>query len=80
MTGGFSRCSGSFGSAMAVCLVLGFAAVRRRDVARHRAWTTRGYAIGMGAGTQAVTLSLWLVAHGGDPLGELTRQLLMGAG
>jgi hypothetical protein len=34
----------------------------------------------MGAGTQAVTLSLWLVAHGGDPLGELTRQLLMGAG
>ena len=35
-----------FGSAMVASIVLGFAAVRRRDIARHRAWMIRGYAIG----------------------------------
>ena len=41
--------------AMAACLVLGLAAVRRRDISSHRAWMMRAYAIGLGAGTQAVT-------------------------
>ena len=45
-----------FGSAMVVSIVLGFAAIRRRDVIRHRAWMMRGYAIGLGAGTQVLTL------------------------
>ncbi|MFI7705040.1 DUF2306 domain-containing protein [Nonomuraea sp. NPDC049480] len=67
-----------FGSAMVVSIVLGVAAIRRRDIARHRAWMTRGYAIGMGAGTQAVTQAAW-IAVSGTP-GELTRQLLLGAG
>ncbi|WP_433443928.1 DUF2306 domain-containing protein [Nonomuraea sp. CA-141351] len=67
-----------FGSAMAVSLALGLAAILRRDVARHRAWMTRGYALGMGAGTQAVTQSLWLAATGATP-GEVTRALLLGA-
>lgn len=44
-----------FGSALAACLVLGFAAIRRRDVAAHRAWMIRAYAIGLGAGTQVFT-------------------------
>jgi uncharacterized membrane protein YozB (DUF420 family) len=44
-----------FGSAMAACLVLGFAAVRRRDIAAHRAWMIRAYAIGLAAGTQVFT-------------------------
>jgi uncharacterized membrane protein len=44
-----------FGSAMAACLVLGFAAVRRGDIATHRAWMVRAYAIGLGAGTQVFT-------------------------
>ena len=44
-----------FGSVMAACLVLGFAAVRRRDIAAHRVWMIRAYAIGLAAGTQAVT-------------------------
>jgi uncharacterized membrane protein len=44
-----------FGSAMAGCLVLGFAAARRRDIASHRAWMIRAYAIGLAAGTQAFT-------------------------
>jgi uncharacterized membrane protein len=42
------------GSAMVVCIVLGFAAIRRGDVIRHRAWMMRGYAIGLGAGTQVL--------------------------
>jgi hypothetical protein len=48
-----------FGSAMLTSLVLGIAAIRRGDVAGHRAWMARGYAIGMGAGTQALTLMAW---------------------
>jgi len=41
--------------AMAVCLVLGFTAIRRRDIASHRAWMIRAYALGLGAGTQIFT-------------------------
>jgi len=44
-----------FGSAMAACLVLGVTTIRRGDVAGHRAWMIRAYAIGLAAGTQAFT-------------------------
>jgi Predicted membrane protein (DUF2306) len=47
-----------FASAMAACLVLGFAAVPRRDIAAHRAWTIRAYAIGLAARTQVVTAGI----------------------
>jgi hypothetical protein len=67
-----------FGTAMALCMVRGFAAIRRRDVAAHRAWMTRGYAIGIGAGTQVVVHIPWLLL-GGQP-GTLARALLLGAG
>ncbi|WP_307870802.1 DUF2306 domain-containing protein [Micromonospora sp. C51] len=50
--------------AMAGSIVLGFVAVRRRDFTRHRAWMIRGYAIGMGAGTQFFTQMAWLAAVG----------------
>ncbi len=43
------------GSAMAAGVVLGFAAIRRGDVPRHRAWMTRTYALALGAGTQVFT-------------------------
>jgi uncharacterized membrane protein len=66
-----------FGSAMVGSIVLGFAAIRRRDVRRHRAWMTRGYAIGLGAGTQALTLAAGAVILG--PPNDLSRALLMGA-
>ena len=67
-----------FGSAMVVSIVLGFAAIRRRDVIRHRAWMMRGYAIGLGAGTQVLTLMAGEMIAG--PPSELSRALLMGAG
>lgn len=67
-----------FGSAMVVSIVLGFTAIRRRDIARHSAWMMRGYAIGLGAGTQALTHLPWVVIVGTP--GEFTRALLMLAG
>jgi uncharacterized membrane protein len=67
-----------FGVAMAGCLVLGVAAIRRRDIAAHRAWMARGYAIGLGAGTQVLTHLPWLVLAG-PPSGTL-RVLAMLAG
>jgi len=57
--------------------VLGFTAIRQRDVRRHRAWMLRGYAIGLGAGTQALTLLTGELILG--PPSELSRALLMGA-
>ncbi|WP_197087856.1 DUF2306 domain-containing protein [Micromonospora sp. HK10] len=63
------------GAAMAGCIVLGVAAVRRRDVARHRAWMARGYALGLGAGTQVLTHLPWMLLAG-QPSG-LGRVALM---
>ena len=40
---------------MGAFLVLGFTAIRRRDIPAHRAWMIRAYALGLGAGTQAFT-------------------------
>jgi uncharacterized membrane protein len=67
-----------FGSAMVVSVVLAFAAIRRGDVIGHRAWMMRGYAIGLGAGTQALTLMVGEMI--GGPPNELAHALLMGAG
>ena len=44
------------GSAMAAFLILGFSAARRRQFAAHRAWMMRAYALGLGAGTQILTV------------------------
>ena len=43
-----------FGTLMIVSLVLGVTSILRRDVARHRLWMMRAYAIGLGAGTQVL--------------------------
>jgi uncharacterized membrane protein len=67
-----------FGSAMAVSIVLALVAIRRRDFASHGAWMTRGYAIGMGAGTQVLTHLPWFIFVGRP--GEGVRAVLMGAG
>ena len=45
-----------FYTAMAMCLVLGTTAIRRRKVADHRAWMIRAYAIALAAATQMFTL------------------------
>jgi uncharacterized membrane protein len=66
-----------FGSAMIVSVVLGFTTIRRGDVRGHRAWMMRGYALGLGAGTQVLTLAVGELIAG--PPSELSRALLMGA-
>ena len=65
-----------FSTAMTLSLVLGFSAIRRRDVGRHRRWMTRAYAIGLGAGTQILTLGFGQAIFGHA---EVTHDLLMGA-
>jgi uncharacterized membrane protein len=46
----------AFGSAMAASIILAFRAIRRRDIAQHRTWMIRAYALALGAGTQAFTI------------------------
>jgi hypothetical protein len=45
-----------FGAYMLASLVLGIRAILRRRFSVHGAWMTRAYAIGVGAGTQAIFL------------------------
>lgn len=66
----------AFGVAMVITIVLGFAAIRRRDIVRHRAWMIRTYAIGLVAGTQVLTLVVGAAILGP---GELRTALLMAA-
>jgi uncharacterized membrane protein len=67
-----------FGSAMVMSIVSAVGAIRRRDFVAHGAWMTRGYAIGLGAGTQVLTHVPWFILVG-QP-GEVARAVLMGAG
>ncbi|NJN44683.1 MAG: DUF2306 domain-containing protein [Anaerolineae bacterium] len=67
-----------FGSAMFLFIVLGAFAVRRKDYKSHGNWMMRGYAIGLGAGTQVFTHLPWMLFFGAPD--ELTRAFLMLAG
>lgn len=67
-----------FGSAMIGSIVLGFTTIQRGQVSEHRVWMMRGYAIGLGAGTQALTLMVGQLIFG--PPNEFSRAMLMGAG
>ncbi len=44
------------GSGMGASVILGLVAIRRRNIAGHRAWMTRAYALALGAGTQVLTV------------------------
>lgn len=66
-----------FGTGMAASIILGFIAIRRRDIARHRAWMARAYALALGAGTQVLTLGLGNAVFGNS---ELNTALMLGAG
>ncbi|WP_166870921.1 DUF2306 domain-containing protein [Salinibacterium sp. ZJ450] len=66
------------GSAMLASLVLGLLAIRKRAIMTHRAWMTRAYAIGLGAGTQVFTLTIGPLVLG--PLTETTTALMHLAG
>lgn len=66
------------GSAMVASIGLALLAIARRDYSAHGAWMIRGYAIGLGAGTQVLTHGvLYLI---GGPIDELGIAAAMGAG
>jgi uncharacterized membrane protein len=67
----------AFGSGMAASIILGFTTIRHGDVARHRAWMTRAYALALGAGTQVFTLGIGKAVFGTS---ELITDLSLGAG
>ncbi len=64
-------------SAMGACVVRGVLAVRGGDVAAHRAWMIRAYALALGAGTQAFTEG---IGEGFFGSGELRGDLFKTAG
>lgn len=66
------------GTGMAASLLLGFLAIRRRDVGTHQDWMRRAYALGIGAGTQALVMlpAMLLIGQPDD----LSRALQMGTG
>ncbi|MFC7493633.1 MULTISPECIES: DUF2306 domain-containing protein [unclassified Nocardioides] len=62
------------GSTMGASLVLGVQAARRRDIATHRAWMIRAYALALGAGTQVFTEGIGGAVLGTGPLaGDLAK-------
>ena len=65
------------GSAMAASIVLGFTAIRRRDIAAHRAWMIRAYALAVAAGTQAFTQGIGEATFGTS---ELSTALSVSSG
>ncbi|MNV37476.1 hypothetical protein D3C71_1289980 [compost metagenome] len=67
-----------FGSAMVVSILLGSSTIQRGNIRQHRAWMMRGYAIGLGAGTQVLTQLAGDLMIGTPS--ELSGALLMGAG
>lgn len=66
----------TFGSALAAAIVLGFSAIRRRDVLTHQRWMIRAYAIAVSAATQMLTLAVGPALFGP---GSLTKDLSLGA-
>lgn len=60
---------------MIASIVLAVSSILRRNVARHEAFMIRAYALGQGAGTQALVLGPWMLIAG--ETGGLTRDLLM---
>jgi hypothetical protein len=63
------------GVAMLASLYGSVAAVTRRDIATHRTWMIRSYALGQGAGMQVVVLLPWMLLIGKPDM--LLRDVLM---
>ena len=53
-----------FGLGWLACLALGLMAAVQRDIANHRAWMMRAYAIALGGSTTAILLGPWFLMYG----------------
>ncbi len=67
-----------FATLMVGSILLGLLAILRRDIPRHRAWMMRGYAIGIGAGTQLFVF-LFAGIFAGEPDETMTIVLMAAA-
>lgn len=65
-----------FGAAMVTAITLAIRSIRRHEFASHGTWMTRAYAIGMGAGTQAIMLIPTAMIFGAAH--EFSRTIVMG--
>lgn len=63
------------GAATLIAIVLAVIAAMHRDIAKHRAWMIRSYALGQGAGMQVVVLLPWMLILGTPS--ALQRDILM---
>ena len=77
-TGLLDTARGVFGLALIAALVRAMAAVRARDMLRHRAWMIRAYAIGMGQGTVALVMFPIYLITGEPPTGLATDIVVVG--
>lgn len=68
-----------FGIALGVALAIAMQAILRRDIARHRNWMIRAYAIGMGA--TAVTMVFFPIyaITGQPPTGVIADVIMLGS-
>jgi uncharacterized membrane protein len=68
---------GLFGVALLIALAMAMAAIRKRDVLRHRAWVIRAYAVGMGLGTVALVYIPIYIVTGQPPIGPMSDILFV---
>lgn len=71
-----------FGAWFVTCLVLAFRAIRGQDVAQHRRWMLRAFAVGVGIGTIRLWIGVFttlVISRNGGPEGlTLPDQLTFG--
>lgn len=60
---------GLFGLGLLIALALAMAAIRDRDIQRHRAWMIRAYATGMGLGVVGLVFFPIYIVTGQPPMG-----------
>ncbi|MFN4202807.1 MAG: DUF2306 domain-containing protein [Tabrizicola sp.] len=70
---------GVFGLALLVALALAMAAIRDRDIQRHRAWMIRAYATGMGLATVSLVFFPIYLVTGQAPMGLASDILFVGS-
>lgn len=66
------------GIAMLLSIILGIYAIKKRNFMAHGDWMLRGYALGLGAGTQVFTHIPAIIFPNFE--GELPRAMMMGTG
>lgn len=68
---------GVFGLMLVVAIAMAIAAIRRRDIQRHRAWVIRAYAVGMGLGTVSLVFFPIYLVTGAAPQGLVSDILFV---